>query len=552
MSDKIYFFNNLAENKQKICIIIGLISLILFFINAYKIKWVLVDINDFLGLTSHLSIFYWIGFFLVLFCTLILYHYDRNVNQILYFFFLMVMGLYLLNIGVFVEENARFPWTYYPSGEAKIILSTNHVDISSPYPLTSYHFWPGIHFLTVMLISLNQLNFETLLKYMPLFWTFCFILLTYSIGKVVLKESKLSFIFTFLAILSFWSFHNYYGPQSVGILVYLLFLLLFLIVFERYTHEKFNKFFLLMMLIFFTLTIIHFLTVIAILIPFLFASLYLYFKKQKIIFLGLGIVFGLIFLVWNIYFTNFIFEYSINEIIYQTSNYELFSFFNTVKYSTTEILTRKIVHYLRLSYLIIYFLLISYAFMIYLFKNKNNRHEIGFLFVWVFGIIILLIGRYGANEIDDRVYILSLIPMLLIIMLTFSKKTLLFVILILAFMHIPSHYGTESYEMVRTTELIGSKFFAIETLNSEDSFSYHFRSFIYYYDPKKILVPWYSFTGAFKPDINLLNFADYIIESKQSNDFMIYCFGYNPVNKWLNLENPSLIYNNKYYNIYKK
>ena len=57
----------------KIYIIFSMISLILFFYSIWRMKPIIVDITDFLGLTSHLTLTYWIGFIIIILFSIRLY-----------------------------------------------------------------------------------------------------------------------------------------------------------------------------------------------------------------------------------------------------------------------------------------------------------------------------------------------------------------------------------------------------------------------------------------------------------------------------------------------
>src|SRR3990170_2005828 len=77
---------------NKIYIFIIAVSLVLLFFSIWEIKPVVVEISDFIGLFSHLTVSYWVGFILITSCIILLYI-DGNENKIIHLLVLMVIGL---------------------------------------------------------------------------------------------------------------------------------------------------------------------------------------------------------------------------------------------------------------------------------------------------------------------------------------------------------------------------------------------------------------------------------------------------------------------------
>ncbi len=148
---------------EKIYIFIALISIVLLFYSIWEIKPVLVDINDFLGLLSHLTLAYWIGYILVVLFSIRLYLDKQIKHDSIYLIYLIVIGLFLFGVPIFTEDNARFPWSYYPAGEVKTVLETKYVNSSSNYPLMTYRSWPAIHLISAFILYLINIKIEDLL-----------------------------------------------------------------------------------------------------------------------------------------------------------------------------------------------------------------------------------------------------------------------------------------------------------------------------------------------------------------------------------------------------
>jgi hypothetical protein len=242
---------------------------------------------------------------------------------------------------------------------------------------------------------------------------------------------------------------------------------------------------------------------------------------------------------------------AISEFYTQSINLEYFSFLETIKYQAGSLITRQITHYIRLSYLLIYCSLLTLAAIIFL-KNKlgkTSHPALGPLFSIVIGLSLLLFLRYGATEIDDRVYLLALVPMAAIIILTYPNKVIIPLMVILLVLHVPAHYGTEFFDQVRTSELTGAEFLSQNMPNKNILYSYSFPTLVEYYDPKKILIGYRAFNASYAPDVSILGSVAFIIDSIETEYFHTYSYGYDPQKEWIkkNEEVLNKIYQNGYF-----
>ena len=259
-------------------------------------------------------------------------------------------------------------------------------------------------------------------------------------------------------------------------------------------------------------------------------------------------------MAWYIYLAPVMFESGIREFINQVMRPGILDFLDTNKYTQGELLTRQITHYSRLSYVIIYAIFMILAVALYLIRKikKENKESIKLCYSWLLGVLALFLLRYGASEIDDRIYLFSLVPMILILILSFNNKILIILTMLLIIPHIPAHYGNESFDQTLTTELSGAKFFAENIPGSTGSYSYFYSTYIQFYDPKKISMRWQSFSGMYKPNISSIDSSAYIVNSRGSYNFMTYSYGFDPVQLWIsaNQDNINLFYDNGYFKNY--
>ena len=533
-------------DKSKIYIIFVFLGMLLLFYSMSEIKPVMVNINDPLGMISHLKPAYWIGYILIIICSMRLY-FDRDIqNDSVYVMYLIAIGLLLFGLPIFTEENARFAWSYHPAGEVKSILETGTIGNITQYPLGSYRSWPTTHMVSAFIISMTGINTDDLVKYMPIFWVLSVTLVTYSVGKLLNLPANSCFLVSIFVISSFWTINYYYGPPSLAYILYLLFFMSIIYLYRRYSIA--NTIF--MILTFVATIMTHMLTSMVLIVSFFISSIFIQsIYKKRIRFI---ILFTVIFIGWHIYFATMMFDLGIKEFIKQVIDGDLFSTFGTEKYNTGTTLIREIIHYSRISYLGIYIIFMMVAAIFYIKDRvrKEYKEPIRICFLWFVGVLMFLAFRYGP-EIDDRVYIFSLLPMALIIIMTFDRKIVSILAVLLIALHIPAHYGTESFDMTYTTDLRGSKFLASK-LGPDDSVNYYFAPFIRYYNFQFVNSRGFDDVGYYNPNDKSLEGSTYIISSDQLNNYLIYVFGVNKIQNWLKDDKKSvLLYDNGYYHIYK-
>ena len=335
-------------DKSKIYIIFVFLGMLLLFYSMSEIKPVMVNINDPLGMISHLKPAYWIGYILIIICSMRLY-FDRDIqNDSVYVMYLIAIGLLLFGLPIFTEENARFAWSYHPAGEVKSILDAGTIGKMSEYVLGSYHAWPTTHMVSAFIISMTGINTDDLVKYMPIFWVLSVTLVTYSVGKLLNLPANSCFLVSIFVISSFWTINYYYGPPSLAYILYLLFFMSIIYLYRRYSIA--NTIF--MILTFVATIMTHMLTSMVLIVSFFISSISIqsiYKNRTRFV-----LLFTVIFIGWHIYFATMMFDLGIKEFIKQVIDGDLFSTFGTEKYNTGTTLIREIIHYSRISYLGIY------------------------------------------------------------------------------------------------------------------------------------------------------------------------------------------------------
>jgi len=539
MNNKILPYLNIKTQLTAATIIV-----LLFISSVYDIYPVNVEITDTFGLASKLPLQYWIGYISLVSCLVILFFLEPK-NKCVYILFLIIFGIYLFGVPIFAEENARFPWSYYPAGEVKQIMEKGYIDTFGVYNVMRYYYFPAIHIISAYIIYIPNSNIDSVIKFMPLFWILSILLISFGIGRKIRLSYDKTFAATIIVVSSFWIFHYYYGPQS---LAYILYAVMFMITISYNKNVK-NK--ILILLVFCSIVTMHLLTSIVtilstLLVPNLNKDLYV--KKHKLI-----LIFISILITWYVYISPHMFNFGINELTGRVSNGIIINIAQD-KYDPGSTLTRQVTHYARLTFPIIYLIILSSSFFI-LKKgslSQENISKIKTIFMWLIGVGLLILFKYGS-EIEDRIYIYSIIPIAFITVLSFSKKTIALIIFVLIIFHIPAHYGTESLDMVQTSELTGVSFLSSKLNNSKDSYLYYYL-YVGYFSPDKLDWKRESFHPWKTPNYSIIDKTTFIIDSKQSYNQHIYDFGFSPTKIWIkeNNEKINCLYNNKNFIIFKR
>lgn len=545
--------------RTKIYYIIINLCFILFLYSIIQIKWVVVDFNDFLGLTSHLTIYYWLGLSIITICSILVYLDNELKDVVVFIYSLFIVTLFLFGLGVFAEENARFIVSYYPTAEVKTVLETYHIDTISDYPLISYRSWPAFHLITASILYLSGISLNDLVKYMPLFWSICVIFVTFTIGRRLKLTLNGSFLLSFLLISSFWLPQYYYSPQSFAFIIYLI---LFICIFSQ---ENIN-FIGLSLLTFSSLVIAHLVTSIVVILSLFTQELcknrFSYtkltcrnrFKYRVLLFIA-------IFTIWILYLAPLVFTNGVLEFKDQVMNLDLFS--ENIKFNATSE-TKETINIFRFSYLGIYALCGVISVILFLTRKVDKRYEqvLIFSYNWSIGVLFLILLNYGFEQFE-RVYMFCLVPAISIIILSISEKKFMILLMVLFIvLHIPAHYGSESYDMVYTSKLKGSEF--LGTHISPDTTQGKYYSghagfcLVSYFNHNLVTTPRTNFANFKKYDMseifNRLSSVVFIIDDTQSDNYYRYYYNYNPATLYLenktNQNDLHRLYANGNYNLF--
>ena len=498
-----------------------------------------------LGLASYFSACYWVGLALLV-ITSIFAFLDRELKKdAISIIILIALGLFLFGIKVFVRPNPSNPDIYYPNPWVYNLLATGHLDVAENLQMSSSYSWPAILLISASLLKITGLSLISLMKYAPLFFTLCFVFITYGIGKRFKLEPDRCFLISFLAIasLSFIFFGTFYARLPAAILFLLLFMLL--LVPRRTVAESVA-----VILMFAALVLTHGLTAMAVLPGIVLLSIY----RKDYRFVALFIV---IFGIWYMFQATTAFKAGI--LAFASPLSDVFRIAQLEVYHVSPSTTRLVSLYSWLIQLASFAVLMVGSAILLLRRRitGERREQVIALFCWAIGVALLLF--FGQPQVVFRTYVYLLVPAVCIAALSFSSRKLLILVmcLLVALSPIINNVDEAEWGQVLTSELQGTKFFALE-VKPQDSYFYDYGyQLILYNDPNLATVPVVSSAAVALAKgilvVSDLNELHYVIISKQGTDSEIYSRGEDPYAVWPQTEvgkMADLIYNNGYFQIY--
>ncbi|MEK7281758.1 MAG: hypothetical protein AAB037_05365, partial [Chloroflexota bacterium] len=256
-----------ANSRLRLYLLLLFLSLGLLLYSLGEMTPIIVDVEDFLGLTSHLPVSYWIGLLIVLAGSGLAFYDSRLQSNALFISLLLMVGLYLVVTPALAQTN---PQGWGASPGAQVMLTTGHVDVNSPLHFAFYMPWPAIHFIAVSLTQvIGMTDLMGLVKYWPLFALPLFILIAFSLGKRLGLSPQDSFGLTYLVLVSLWMPWTFiFSTPFLGYLTYMLmFLLLVVLSLSPTARQR-----VLIMPVFAQLVITHLLTSLIVVLFFIFRS----------------------------------------------------------------------------------------------------------------------------------------------------------------------------------------------------------------------------------------------------------------------------------------
>lgn len=491
-----------------------------------------------LGLVSRLPATFWAGLALLgllwFFCLK-----EPAKYQILV---LVLTVSYLYVAPAVIRRPVWISESYYPFGESVLINSQGHLVERDYAPLTSYHNWPLFLYLSSAFTLVTGMPHYIILKFFPLLIISMYGLLTFLILKLRLK-STFAILGAALFLSDFFLRQNYFGPQGIA---YIFFLLIVLVISKLFFGDGTKKgtWTALYLFLFIVTTLTHALTSFLSLVVIISVYLsYRFLRRRPPAIAAKLCMFSLLFLLsYNMFVAPGFFNLSVETL----SQF----FMGTWEFSVSKELSRipgspaQTMSYVSSWSIVLLTGLVAAVQVLCVLKNvishkqTNSEEFYVFTLIWLVLVVLFAVTAvYGSHEAYQRAFMFGLIPLIYFCVKLLSRKprVLLLFLCGLLFLNIPAQYGSDTYRLATDAVLAGTRFFVSSTPKNI-SCLYGFYPHIRYHDPLKNVVfisipgtlPFTSVPNATTVQ-KTTSLAEYIIRSELQHNYYLYFLREDPL-----------------------
>jgi hypothetical protein len=360
---------------------------------------------------------------------------------------------FLFLMPLLVEGTTRFDSSFTVGGEIDYILRNSFLNAE----LVRYHNWPGAEIFGASFILLTNLSLDTLLSFAPFISQIIYFIIIYPLFTIVLNDNIKVWISCWIFFISNWLNQDYFSPQNVAFLLYLIILFFFFKLILENKHRAENKFNIIVIIL--ALVTTHILTPFILLLDALSITLMNKMSKLNTKFFSLTFVIFIIYLSWEVYGANFMFPKIIN-LLQDALNFELTKAGAVNRISSGSDQHLHIVQFRIYNALLLY--LIAFIGLVSGIKHLKNVVPSIMILLMISSLGLFGAGGYGG-EIIIRIVLFSLIPLSYFAAQNFDKKitkVILIIFLVVSpLLHLVGHYGSETIDYTAPDDLKGAKFF---------------------------------------------------------------------------------------------
>lgn len=432
----------------KLLIVISLLFYILFIFDARQKE---LDLGG-LGLISSLPITYFFAAILVTISFLVTLHYDGKNKIFLYFELLLYICILYLP-PILLEGTPRFNSVFMIGGEIDYIIRNSFLN---PL-LIRYHNWPGADIFGSIVIYFTGAKITSIFLYTPLITQIIYLPILLAIFNEILDTDKKIFMSLWLFYTMNWLNQDYFAPQNMAFLFYLL--ILFILI--KYVLQSDKKQFgqrVCVVLLIISLVVSHILTTFTLMLNII--VIYIFSKYKQKINMNIFPLLLTVFIAWQFYGARFILPKLISKI--KDALYIELTVHSTSNLITRGSLEHNLVTNIRMDYAIL-FVVIAFTGFFYSYIIRKHKTDISktMLLFGLSTIPLLSIGGYGG-EIIIRILLFSLIPLIFFGVQNMDNKHLsLFLMVFLVIspvFHIIGHYGNETVDYTAPGDIKGTEF----------------------------------------------------------------------------------------------
>jgi len=463
----------------------------------------------------------------------------------------------IIKVPVWISES------YYPFGESLLINTSGHLVPRPDAPLVSYHNWPlYVYFASVFKLVTGMAD-SVILRYFPLLTISLYAIFSFLILKAKLSTSY-AILGAALFLGSFFTRQQYFGPQGIAFVFFLLTIFIVSRLFFDETTKKKGTLAVIYIFLFCVVTLTHALTSLMTLLVVVAGYLaYRILRKQPPAFAAQLCLFSAVFLLaYNLFAAQSFFNQTVETLSEFLSGPEEASLLK----EPTRIVSSGAQ---RLNYYASWGIVllmggIAAIQLLYLLRNlrsrKQRNNEVFSFFMAIWLVLAVLFGVsavYGSHEAYQRAFMFGLVPITYLCLNFFAKKrrVLLIILAGLLFLNIVAQYGSDTYRLEPYESLAGTKFL-VDVTPRNISCLYGFWPHIRYQDPLK-RVQFYEVRGTLPyntvPNASevqkTLGKSEYIIRSELQRKYYLYFFGLDPLDQ-VSLDGFDRVYDNADFRIF--
>jgi len=470
---------------------------------------------------------------------------------------------YLFVVPAVIKTPVWISESYYPYGESLLINSQGHLVNRDYAPLTSYHDWPLFLYLASNLKLVTGIPDNVILKFFPLLTISMYGMLTFLILRVRLKASFAIFGAALL-LSSFFLRQQYFGPQGIA---YVFFLLIILVLSQLFFDYKTKKGTLaaLFLFLFIVTTLTHALTSFMALVVLVGVYLGLRFSNRRPSAITVKLIaFSALFLLsYNMFVAPGFFNLSVTK-LYQFI-LEIWESGIGRELSRIPGSPAQTMSYVTSWSVVLLTGLIALIQVLYVLKSLRGHKQADkdeysvFAVVWLaLAVFFAVTTVYGSNEAYQRAFMFGLIPLTYLCVKLLSRKPRILILVLcgLLFLNIPAQYGSDTYRLATDAVLAGTSFF-VDSTPQNTTLLYSFYPHIRYFDPLKnvefvVLPGTLPFTSV--PNSTTIhktvNKAEYIIRSDLQHNFYVYFLKQDPFDL-IDFDRFNRVYDDKSLRVFK-
>jgi hypothetical protein len=428
-------------NYWRVSVILTAIASALWAVSLYQISRSGLAVDD-MGIINGLPVIYWAAIGILVIASAVLWRRSEEHPGLLFLQLGLLMGMFwftpLINGHTLFGTRDAFAM----HSLTKDILNTSHLHPDTMW----YHNWPAVNLLEATMIQIGGIqNTDPLLIYAVIPIQLLFTLVIYTLFHGIFGRNNLWGAASLIFIVFNWTCTIIYAPQGIAFLMFLLTISLYI---DIISHRDRVDERLLIIIMFFGLTVTHLLTSLALL--FITITLGIIRKRG---FFTLAMIFAVMLAIWLVYYSTTYFAGHFSRLLERILDLGNLIFQNlTVSNIGSE--GHHIVVNTRVFFTAFAGLLGIAG--LFLARWKKNRLDLVFL-AMIIALLVMLPVQFYERELFSRIFLFMLPAITYFIVRLLSTRITLVILILLLIIALPfgiiSLHGNQRWNTLPTDQL---------------------------------------------------------------------------------------------------